>query len=134
MYARFAMNYASAALLAFLAMPVKAFPQTGYGSALGLGAAQGVMYLLTLVILQANIRKNGVILSATFARLGLIVPMGLRWRPSGRFPPGCRCWDFCWPAAPSGCCGPVSPGKLPAGQPVDPAAVQRTDRQPGQNL
>lgn len=51
MYARFAMNYASAALLAFLAMPVKEFPQTGYGTALGLGAAQGVMYLLTLVIL-----------------------------------------------------------------------------------
>lgn len=94
MYARFAMNYASAALLAFLAMPVKAFPQTGYGTALGLGAAQGVMYLLTLVILQANIRKNGVILSATFARLGLIVPMVFAVAAFGEIPSGVQMLGF----------------------------------------
>ena len=43
--------------------------------ALGLGAVQGILYLLSLVSLQSSIRKNGVILSGTFARLGLIIPM-----------------------------------------------------------
>ena len=75
-YGRFAMNYLTAAVLAFLTMSSRAFPLDGAGAAaLGLGAVQGVLYLLTLVVLQSNIRANGVLLSATFARLGLVVPM-----------------------------------------------------------
>lgn len=76
MYGRFAMNYLSAAILAYLSMSDRAFSLEGGGwAALGLGAAQGLLYLGTLVILQGNIRRNGVILSGTFARLGLVVPM-----------------------------------------------------------
>ena len=75
-YGRFAMNYLSGALLAYAAMSSRQFSLAGGGwAALGLGTAQGLLYLGTLVILQGNIRKNGVILSATFARLGLVVPM-----------------------------------------------------------
>lgn len=76
MYGRFAMNYFAAAVLAFLAMPSKQFPLDGSGIyALELGCVQGVLYLLSLFTLQSNIRKNSVILSGTFARLGLTIPM-----------------------------------------------------------
>ena len=47
----------------------------GGGIAFGLGAAQGVLYLAAFLLLQLNIRKNGVVLSAIFQRLGLLVPM-----------------------------------------------------------
>lgn len=60
------MNYLSAAVFAFLTMQSREFV---------LGAVQGILYLLSLVSLQSSIRKNGVILSGTFARLGLIIPM-----------------------------------------------------------
>lgn len=75
-YSRFAMNYLSAAVFAFLTMQSREFLLDGSGVfALGLGAVQGILYLLSLVSLQSSIRKNGVILSGTFARLGLIIPM-----------------------------------------------------------
>lgn len=75
-YGRFAMNYLSAAVLAFLAMPDKSFSvSSSIQLALGLGAVQGLLYLLSLMSLQKSICQNGVILSSTFARLGLIVPM-----------------------------------------------------------
>ena len=73
-YSRFAMNYLSAAVFAFLTMQSREFVLDGSGMfALGLGAVQGILYLLSLVSLQSSIRKNGVILSGTFARLGLII-------------------------------------------------------------
>lgn len=72
-YSRFAMNYLSAAVFAFLTMQSREFVLDGSGMfALGLGAVQGILYLLSL---QSSIRKNGIILSGTFARLGLIIPM-----------------------------------------------------------
>lgn len=75
-YSRFAMNYLSAAVFSFLTMQSREFVLDGSGMfALGLGAVQGILYLLSLVSLQSSIRKNGVILSGTFARLGLIIPM-----------------------------------------------------------
>lgn len=76
MYARFAANYLCAAVLAILCMTSVQFQLDGSGLfALGLGAIQGVFYLLGLIVLQLNIRKNGVILSSTFAKLGVIVPV-----------------------------------------------------------
>ena len=49
---------------------------TGEGSALamGLGSVCGVLYLLGFVLLQWNIRRNGVVLPATFQKLGVLVP------------------------------------------------------------
>ena len=86
-YGRFAVNYLAAAALAFLAMPEKAFPLNGSGAvAIGLGAFQGVLYLVTFIILQNSIGKNGVILSSTFARLGLVVPMVLAVFAFGELP------------------------------------------------
>ncbi len=49
---------------------------TGEGSALAisLGSVCGVLYLLGFVLLQWNIGRNGVVLPATFQKLGVLVP------------------------------------------------------------
>ena len=48
----------------------------GSGLTLGLGMITGVFYVLALLLMQLNIRKNGVILSSVFSRLGgLLVPL-----------------------------------------------------------
>lgn len=49
----------------------------GAGSAwpLGLGAVTGVLYLLGFVLLQWNVGHNGVVLSSTYMKLGLLVPI-----------------------------------------------------------
>ena len=57
----------------------------GFGNALpqgaesvwpiGLGAVTGALYLLGFVLLQWNVGKNGVVLSSTYMKLGLLVPI-----------------------------------------------------------
>ena len=49
---------------------------TGEGAALtiGLGSISGVLYLLGFVLLQWNVQRNGVVLPATFQKLGVLVP------------------------------------------------------------
>jgi drug/metabolite transporter (DMT)-like permease len=47
------------------------------GQTLGLGAVNGLLYLMGFVMLQVSIRKNGVVLSTIFMKLGLLVPMVL---------------------------------------------------------
>lgn len=49
-----------------------ALPQT-----LVMGALHGILYLASFVLLQVNVKRNGVVLSATFMKLGLLVPMVL---------------------------------------------------------
>ncbi len=52
------------------------WPQdAGSFTALGMGLFNGILYLLGFVLLQINVKKNGVVLSATFMKLGLLVPM-----------------------------------------------------------
>ena len=54
------------------------FPRTAsLGQTLGLGALNGLLYLMGFVMLQVSIRKNGVVLSTIFMKLGLLVPMVL---------------------------------------------------------
>ena len=54
------------------------FPRTAFlGQTLGLGAVNGLLYLMGFVMLQVSIRKNGVVLSTIFMKLGLLVPMVL---------------------------------------------------------
>lgn len=47
----------------------------GIGAAVGMGVFNGFLYPLGFALIQFNIRKNGVVLSATFMKLGLLVPM-----------------------------------------------------------
>lgn len=72
-----AMNYLICFVIAIAFTGVDALfvSAEGYGTAALLGSAQGLLYLLAFVLLQLNIRKNGVVLSAIFQRLGLLVPM-----------------------------------------------------------
>ncbi len=53
--------------------PLPAEP--GLGLTVALGLVNGLLYLAGFLLLQVNIRKNGVVLSATFQRLGLLVSM-----------------------------------------------------------
>lgn len=41
----------------------------------GMGVCNGVLYLVSFLLLQWNVRKNGVVLSSTFMKLGLLVTM-----------------------------------------------------------
>lgn len=47
----------------------------GLPFAAGLSIVNGVLYLAGFVLLQYNIRRNGVVLSSTFIKLGLLVSM-----------------------------------------------------------
>lgn len=46
----------------------------GLGTALWLGILSGILYMVTFVIMQWNVQKNGVVLPATFMKLGVVVP------------------------------------------------------------
>lgn len=72
-----AMNYLMCLLVAGSYMGFdRAFPQLpGLGLTAALGFVHGLLYLLGFILLQINVRKNGVVLSATFMKLGLLVPM-----------------------------------------------------------
>lgn len=49
----------------------------GLGFTLGLGAVNGALYLSGFILLQWNVKHNGVVLSSTFQRLGVLVPIAL---------------------------------------------------------
>lgn len=49
----------------------------GIGQVIGLSVFNGFLYLFGFLLLQLNVKKNGVVLSATFMKLGLLVPMVL---------------------------------------------------------
>ena len=71
-----ATNYAVFSLLSlYFAGSVNLLPEAeGLGFALGFGVVSGAMYLGSFMLLQWNIRVNGVVLPATFMKLGVIVP------------------------------------------------------------
>ena len=46
----------------------------GMGFAVGLGAVGGALYLGAFLLLQRNVRENGVTLSSAFMKLGVVVP------------------------------------------------------------
>ena len=45
----------------------------GIHVAVGLGLFSGIMYLVSFVFMQWNMRKNGVVLTSTFTKLGVLV-------------------------------------------------------------
>lgn len=72
-----AVNYAACMLLCGIYMGFDlSVSAEGSGVALGLGMITGVFYVVALLLMQLNIRKNGVILPSVFSRLGgLMVPL-----------------------------------------------------------
>ena len=71
-----AMNYLMCTLLsAAFAGTFDFLPAVpGIGAAGALGLVSGAMYLGSFLLLQWNIRVNGVVLPATFMKLGVVVP------------------------------------------------------------
>lgn len=71
-----ASNYLMCVILGMLCTgTLSLFPAAdGMGRTLGMGAINGVLYLAGFVMLNWNIRKNGVVLTATFMKLGVLVP------------------------------------------------------------
>lgn len=49
----------------------------GLGGALTMGGINGLLYLGGFVLLQINVRRNGVVLSSTFMKLGLLVSIAV---------------------------------------------------------
>ena len=73
--AMLAVNYIMCGLLAWAYTGFGSLIPAGAGSAVVMGGINGVLYLAGFVLLQRNIRTNGVVLSSTFIKLGLLVSM-----------------------------------------------------------
>ena len=67
----------------------------GYWVTLLLGLVSGVLYLAGLVMFQANTRRRGVVLSAVFMKLGLLVPMVVSIFAFGEIPTPLQAVGFC---------------------------------------
>ncbi len=72
----FVTNYVICALLSRLFMGSQELfvIKQGMDTVIILGLLSGVLYLASFVLLQLNIRKNGVVLAATFMKLGVLIP------------------------------------------------------------
>lgn len=66
----------------------------GLGKTLAMGAVNGVLYLLGFVLLQYSTRKNGVVLSSVFMKLGLLVPIVLSLVLFGEVPSAVQAVGF----------------------------------------
>ena len=75
-YGMLMVNYAVCALFScfFMDKGINYFAQTGTGFMLLLGLISGILYLTTLLIMQHSTSKNGVVLSSTFMKLGVLIP------------------------------------------------------------
>lgn len=70
-------NYITCVLLSLFASGTEnIFPsEEGIRVTLGLGVINGFLYLAGFVLLQVNIKRNGVVMPTIFMKLGLLVPM-----------------------------------------------------------
>ena len=76
-YSLLAVNYLACSVLGAIYARGNVFCVTapGYGPMLIMGLVAGALYLLGFVLLQLSIRKNGMVLSSLFMKLGLLVPI-----------------------------------------------------------
>ena len=71
----FVINYAvCAALSCLFAGRIAVYdPHPGFGMAMGLGTAAGILFLISFALLQLNIRLNGMAMASTFMKLGVVI-------------------------------------------------------------
>ena len=70
-------------------------PQTdGFFLTVALGILAGILYLAGFVMLQRSVRKNGVVLSSVFMKLGLLVPIILSLLLFHEIPTGAQIAGF----------------------------------------
>lgn len=83
-----AFNYCMCSLLgAVMTQTTDLFPKTdGMGLTAALGIFNGILYLGSFVLFQWNISRNGVVLPATFMKLGVLVPTLMAMTVFGEVP------------------------------------------------
>lgn len=69
------MNYLMCTALAacYTDFSVFSTETAGLGRSAGLGVLGGVLFLLSFLLLQFNVEKNGVVMSSVFMKLGLLL-------------------------------------------------------------
>ena len=74
----FMANYAVCMVLSYLYMPDKSFlsvmEEPGNGFTWILGIISGILYLVSFVFMKKNMVKNGIVMTSTFMKLGVLVP------------------------------------------------------------
>lgn len=84
--AMLAMNYLMCTLLSMGFSEQDALFPAGSAQTLLMGTAQGLLYLVSFLLLNISTARNGVVLSSVFMKLGLLVPMVLSIFFFGEFP------------------------------------------------
>lgn len=93
--AMLALNYLMCLCLAALLTDVF-FPKSPrLPETLGLGVVHGILYLASFVLLQVSVRRNGVVLSGIFMKLGLLVPMVVSIFVFNELPTPAQALGFC---------------------------------------
>ena len=74
-----AFNYLTCTILgmAYAGFTPGIFQNPGFPAALGLGIVNGILLLVSFILMQSSVRKNGVELTSIFTKLGLLVPLVL---------------------------------------------------------
>ena len=74
-----AFNYLTCSILgfAYAGFTPGIASHAGFPAALGLGVINGILLLTSFILMQASVRKNGVVLTSVFTKLGLLVPVVL---------------------------------------------------------
>ncbi len=91
-----ATNYLTCLLLGAWYAGFHLFPfrSSGFSATVAMGAFNGILYLSGFILLQYNTRKNGLVLSSVFIKLGLLVPMVLSVFLFAEIPTGVQCIGF----------------------------------------
>ena len=84
-YGVYAFNYVTCFVTGFLFLEDKNLFHTPL-PVVGFGAFSGFLFLASLALYQYNIQRNGTVLSAVFAKLGIILPTVLSFTVFGETP------------------------------------------------
>lgn len=92
----FAVNYVICFLLArvFMGKTELIVHEDGIRFALAAGVISGALYLINFILLQNSMKHNGVVLSSTFMKLGVLVPTLLAVTVFGEQPSMIQCLGF----------------------------------------
>lgn len=92
-----AANYAMCVLIAGAYLGGReVFPEVaGLNAAVVMGIIHGALYLISFAVFQLCVKRKGIVLSATFMKLGLLVPMVLSVFLFGEIPGKLQLIGFC---------------------------------------
>lgn len=74
-YGMLCSNYLICFLVGTFHVQNSIYTELAFNDTLGFGLLQGILYLVSFVLFQRSIQKNGMILSSLYMKLGVIVPL-----------------------------------------------------------